>query len=112
MISEDLPKQAEEKGNYIMKKLQEFVKKYPEIYESVSGKGLLIGQHFRSKEIGYKVTAIAFRHGLLMTGTLNSAHTVRIEPPLVTSYEEIDRGLFILGEALKEVSKSLKIKKK
>ncbi len=112
MLREDLPKQAEEKGKYIMNQLQKFVKKYPEIYESVTGKWLLIGQHFRSKEIGYKVTAIAFRHGLLMAGTLNSAHTVRIEPPLVISYEEIDKGLFILGEAIKEVSQSLKVRKK
>ena len=45
-----------------MKALQKFVKKYPEIYESVTGKGLLIAQHFRSAEIGYQVTAELFKN--------------------------------------------------
>ncbi len=45
-----------------MERLQKLVKKYPEIYESVTGKGLLIAQHFRSAEIGYQVTAELFRN--------------------------------------------------
>ena len=38
-----------------------------------------------------------------MAGTLNSAQTIRIEPPIVMTYEEIDKGLVILEEALREV---------
>lgn len=38
-----------------------------------------------------------------MAGTLNSAQTIRIEPPIVVTYEEIDRGLAILEKALAEV---------
>lgn len=86
-----------------MKALQKLHKKYPGIYESITGKGLLIGQHFVSKDIGYKVSALAFHKGLLMAGTLNSAQTIRIEPPIVVTYQEIDKGLAILEEALSEV---------
>jgi putrescine aminotransferase len=69
---------------------------------------LLIGQHFVTKEIGYMVSSECFKKGLLLAGTLNSAKTIRIEPPLVISYEEIDEGLGILEEALKIVSKKVK----
>lgn len=91
-----------------MKKMEKFVEKYPEIYESVTGKGLLIAQHFRSAEIGYQVTAELFKNGVLVAGTLNSAITSRIEPPIVISYEEIDEGLRLLEKSLKTVSKGIK----
>ena len=73
-----------------MKAMQKYVKKYPEIYESVTGRGLLIAQHFQTAEIGYMVTAELFKNGVLIAGTLNSALTSRIEPPIVITYEEID----------------------
>jgi hypothetical protein len=35
---------------------------------------------------------------------LNSAKTIRIEPPLVIDYETIDRGLGILSDTLEFIS--------
>lgn len=99
---------AEEKWTYIMNALQKFVKKYPEIYDSVTGKWLLIAQHFKTSDIGYQVTAELFKNGVLIAGTLNSAITSRIEPPIVISYEEIDTWLRALDKTLKTVSKNLK----
>ena len=100
MLRDDLPGQAEEKWKYMMERLQEFVKRFPEIYESITGKWLLIWQHFTSKEIGYQVASELFHRGVLVWGTLNSAKTIRIEPPIVISYEEIDQGLDILETTL------------
>lgn len=107
-LRDDFPKMAQEKWEYLMKKLQKLVKQYPEIYESISGKWLLIAQHFRSAEIGYAVTAELFRNGVLIAGTLNSALTSRIEPPIVISYKEIDEGIKALEKSLKTVSETLK----
>lgn len=98
---------AAEKGNYIMPKVQELAQKYPQVYKSVTGKGLLIGQHFQTPEIGYKVAAGLFKRGVLVAGTLTSAHTIRIEPPLVITYEEIDQGLNALYDTVAEVAKTL-----
>ena len=106
-LRENFPKLAREKWDYIMKKMQKFVKKYPEIYESVTGKWLLIAQHFRSAEIGYQVTAELFKNGVLVAGTLNSSITSRIEPPIVISYDEIDEWLKALEKSLKTVAKNL-----
>ncbi len=110
-LRDNFSKMAREKWTYLMKYLQKLVKKYPEIYERITGKGLLIAQHFRSAEIGYQVTAELFRNWVLIAGTLNSTITSRIEPPIVITYEEIDAGLDALRKSLKTVAKSLKKKK-
>lgn len=107
MLRDDLPQQAAEKWEYMMKRLQSFVVKYPKIYESISGKWLLIGQHFTSKEIGYQVASELFHRGVLVWGTLNSAKTIRIEPPIVITYKEIDKGLNILEETLEFISNQI-----
>jgi len=73
----------------------------------VTGRGLLIGQHFHTPETGYKVAAELFRRGLLVSGTLTSAQTIRIEPPLIIRRAEIDEGLNRLVDAVKAVAKSV-----
>jgi putrescine aminotransferase len=98
---------AAEKGNYILPKVKALAEKYPQIYRGVTGRGLLIGQHFQTPEIGYLVAAGMFKRGVLVAGTLTSAHTIRIEPPLVITYEQIDDGLSRLEETVAEVAKTL-----
>jgi len=65
----------------------------------------LIGQHFKNPEVGYKVAAGLFKRGVLVAGTLTSAHTIRIEPPIVITYEQIDEVLNRLEDTLKEVTR-------
>ncbi|HMV30076.1 MAG TPA: hypothetical protein PKE23_11865, partial [Anaerolineales bacterium] len=83
------------------------VVQYPSIFEKVTGKGLLIGMHFKNPEIGYKVASGLFKRGVLVAGTLTSAQTVRIEPPLVVTYPQMDALLDRLDEVLKEINKSM-----
>lgn len=106
-LRDDFPKQAADKGAYLLPKLQEIAKKYSNIYNFVCGKGLLIGQHFKESEVGYKVAAGLFKRGVLVAGTLTSAHTIRIEPPIVITYEQIDEVLNRLEDTLKEINASL-----
>jgi len=98
---------AAQKGEYMISKVKALAEKYPQVYKSVTGKGLLIGQHFQTPEIGYKVAAGLFKRGVLVAGTLTSAHTIRIEPPLVITQEEMDQGLNALYDTVAEVAKTL-----
>jgi putrescine aminotransferase len=107
VLRDDLPKQAAEKGEYLMSKVEALAAQYPQLYKSVTGRGLLIGQHFQSPELGYKVAAEMFKRGVLVAGTLTSAQTIRIEPPLVISYQEIDEGLNRLCDAVDAVAKTM-----
>ena len=47
-----------------------------------------------------------FKRGVLVAGTLTSAHTVRIEPPLVITYEQIDAVLDRLADTLAEIKRT------
>ena len=106
-LRERLWEQAAQKGDYLMERLQKFAAQYPQIYEKITGRGLLIGMHFRNPEIGYKVAAGLFKRNVLVAGTLTSAQTIRIEPPLIVSYEQLDSLLNRLEETLNSVSRSL-----
>ncbi len=103
-LRDRLWEQAAAKGEYFMAHLNALAEQYPAIYEGITGKGLLIGQHFNDAEIGYKVAAGLFQRGVLVAGTLTSAHTVRIEPPLIITYEQIDAVLDRLADTLAEIS--------
>jgi putrescine aminotransferase len=106
-LRDKLWEQAAAKGDYIIPKLKELANRYPQIYHSITGKGLLIGQHFHNPDIGYKVAAGLFKRGVLVAGTLTSAQTIRIEPPLVITYAQINSVLDRLEDTLKEIYKTL-----
>ncbi len=103
-LRDKLWEQAASKGDYLIPRLAELAARYPQIYDRITGKGLLIGMHFHSPEIGYKVAAGLFKRGVLVAGTLTSAQTIRIEPPLVITYEQIDTVLDCLEDTLRAVS--------
>ncbi len=106
-LREKLWEQAADKGTYIMTQLNKFAAQYPQIYEKITGKGLLIGMHFKTAELGYKVASGLFKRNVLVAGTLTSAQTIRIEPPLVVTKEQMDMLLDRLGETLAEISKAM-----
>jgi len=106
-LRERLWEQAAEKGEYVLTKLKSLEEQYPRIYKEITGKGLLIGMHFHTPEIGYKVASGLFKRGVLVAGTLTSAQTIRIEPPLVIEYAQLDEVMSRLSDVLAELSKTL-----
>lgn len=107
MLEENLPQQAAEKGEYLMRRLRSLQALYPEILKVVRGKGLLIGLEFADRFVGYRVAAGLFKREVLVAGTLLSARTIRIEPALNISYELLDQMLDKLADTLKDVDKQL-----
>ena len=105
-LRERLWEQAAEKGEYLIPKLQKLADQYPQFYEKITGKGLLIGMHFKNPETGYKVASGLFKRRVLVAGTLTSAQTIRIEPSLLVSYEQLDILLSHLEDTLKSMSRS------
>lgn len=106
-LRERLWEQAEQKGNYLIARLKSLAAQYPAIFASITGRGLLIGMHFHSTEIGYRVAAGLFKRGVLVAATLISAHTIRIEPPLIITYEQMDTILNRLEDTLGEINRTL-----
>jgi putrescine aminotransferase len=106
-LRERLWEKAAEKGDYLISILEKFAAQYPQIYEKITGKGLLIGMHFKSQEIGYKVAAGLFKRNVVVAGTLNNAQTIRVEPPLIVTQEQMDMFLDRLSEVLNEIGKTM-----
>jgi putrescine aminotransferase len=106
-LRDRLWEQAEEKGAYLIPKLKDLAARYDGIFSAITGLGLLIGMHFRDAETGYKVASGLFKRGVLVAGTLTSAHTIRIEPPLVITFEQLDAVLERLEDTLSEIQKTM-----
>lgn len=106
MLEENLPEQAAQKGNYVLNHLRGFKNRFANILKDVHGLGLLIGMDFVSDEIGYHVAAGLFKRGVLVAGTLISSRTIRIEPALNISYDQLNLVLEKLETVFIEISQS------
>lgn len=106
--NEHLLDNATKQGEYLKKGLLSLKKKYSEIAE-VRGIGLMIGTEFRDPSgKPDKATAKAVAHACLERGLILLTcgpwdNTIRWIPPLIVSKEQIDEGLNIFSDALKEV---------
>jgi len=103
MIHNNIPAMAKEKGAFLMKELLALRDKHPDVIREVRGVGLLIGIEFFTSDMGYKTAKAMFARKVMTAGTLNNASTIRIEPPLTISYEDLNEVLSRMDEALSEV---------
>ena len=106
-LEERVSEQAAEKGEYFIQQLREIAARYDDMYTNITGKGLLIGQHFVNDDIGYAVASGLFKRGVLISGTLNNSRVIRVEPPLIITREEIDTILNRLEDTLQELRASV-----
>jgi adenosylmethionine-8-amino-7-oxononanoate aminotransferase len=118
----DLVRAAEEKGQYLFKKLEGLAGKF-DIIGDVRGKGLLLGLEFVSDrvtktpfdlQIGLTPRLVnkAFAKGLIIypaAGAIEgiAGDAVIISPPLIITNEEIDRLVMILEASLDELQQEL-----
>ena len=109
LLEEDLPKQAGEKGEYMLTKINALAKKYPKLLCLARGKGLMLGMEFVNNELGYAVAKELFARNILISGTYINARVLRIEPPLVISYPQIEEFLTKLEASLQQVYKDSKL---
>lgn len=97
IIGEDLPGQSAAKGAYLLEKLKQI--QSPNIRE-VRGLGLMVGIEMKQKVTGYIKTLqekkiIALNAGMTV---------IRLLPPLVITYEQIDRLVETLTEVLTQTA--------
>lgn len=110
LLNEKLIEQAKEKGDYMLPKLHEMAKKYPEVMAGARGVGLMLGMEFKDNDLGYEVSKQLFARNILISGTYINARVLRIEPPLVISYEQIDTFFKALEESLQHVIQERKLR--
>lgn len=107
LIEEDLPRQAREKGDFLLQELAGLAKKYPKVLRGSRGVGLMLGMEFSDDHIGYTVAKHLFARNILISGTYINARVLRIEPPLVIGQTQLEQFLTALEESLAEVQREL-----
>lgn len=105
----NLSQEAKEKGEYFLAALKEMKEEY-ELLADVRGKGLMIGIEFKQPEKGIldKISrgmvsklsaeymgsmiagALLNDYQIITAYTLNNPNVIRLEPPLIVDYKEID----------------------
>ncbi|MGI6412736.1 MAG: aminotransferase class III-fold pyridoxal phosphate-dependent enzyme [Syntrophomonadaceae bacterium] len=101
-----LIREAEKKGNYLLDRVLELKHKYPNAVKEVRGKGLMVGVEFNdlrdcgSYDMSYMIDQGAFTallagfllhvYNIRIAPFLNNSMTLRLEPPLTITYEQID----------------------
>jgi adenosylmethionine-8-amino-7-oxononanoate aminotransferase len=103
----NLAQAAEEKGRYLMEKLQE-LKQNSSIICDVRGKGLLIGMELASSAKSSYLIQKAVRHGLLLYPAVAGRNgkedaACLLAPPLTITYTEMDELLQMLTASVKEL---------
>ena len=103
LLEENLPQRAAEVGAYFLNGLRAAADGYDDLVMEIRGQGLMIGIEFHRDEIGYEASKGIFERGIVVAGTLVNSKTIRIEPPLTISYEEVDYVLKAFKEVLAEL---------
>ena len=93
-------KNVDKVSRYFWKKLKELENNFENI-EEVRGAGLLLG-------IKTQINNIKLSEELKKQKLLNvpaADNTIRLAPPLIVSYKEIDKSIFIIRKTLKQISR-------
>ena len=91
-------KKVDKVSRYFWKKLKELENNFENI-EEVRGAGLLLG-------IKTKINNIKLSEELKKQKLLNvpaADNTIRLAPPLIVSYKEIDKSIFIIRKSFKQI---------
>jgi len=109
---ERLSEQAEGKGNYLLKRMEE-LKEDHELIGDVRGKGLMVGVELvrdrETKEPAVqevsRVREEARKKGILVGSGGVKRCTIRFQPPLVITQKELDRALTVIDGILSNIEK-------
>ncbi len=108
MRDEKMLENAAEKGIQLMTGLRKLQEEYPQIGD-VRGKGLMIGTEFviddsqaKAKQLVKDVIHSSEEKGMLLLSCGTYDNVLRWIPPLNVTTQQINEGLQIFGEALKE----------
>lgn len=97
-----LQKDTLRKAGIVAEHLGKLVQQHEAITE-VRGRGLIQGLAFSVGDAANKISAAAFKRGLVVETAGAGDDVLKLLPPLTTSDEDLDKGLGIITESVAEV---------
>lgn len=107
IIEENLIDKARDNGAYFINKLKEIQAKYPSVLREVRGTGMMIGIEFMTNEYGVIFSKKMFENHILVAGTLANAQTIRIEPALTITTEDVSYACNICEKVIADIAATL-----
>jgi 4-aminobutyrate aminotransferase / (S)-3-amino-2-methylpropionate transaminase / 5-aminovalerate transaminase len=112
MEEEQLPQRALKMGEHLKSRLLELKNKYPFLGD-VRGRGLVMGLEIidpkegkkPSAELTLRIITAAAKRGLLLGKVGQFGNIIRVAPPLIISYEELDLAVDIFEVIFAEIAK-------
>jgi 4-aminobutyrate aminotransferase len=100
-----------ETGDHLLGRLHEMQARHP-IMGDVRGRGLMVGVEIvrdlaskvRAPQMRQAIIAACYRRGLIIIGC--GENTIRFAPPLIIARGELDEGLDVFEDALREVERT------
>lgn len=92
-----------EKGEFVKKALQAIRLKFPEAGAEIRGRGLIWGIEFSDVSLANKISALAFKKGLLIETAGGDDQVLKFLPPLMIHRDNLKAGLGIVLECLEEI---------
>jgi putrescine aminotransferase len=128
LVEDDLAGRAREQGAYLLERLDQLGKRFPNFIKEVRGRGLLIGVEFNplaggilNKVTGGRINQIAdeylgglvaaelMNYQVITAYTLNNPNVIRLEPPLIVSREQLDHVLRALEDIFQKYQSMWKL---
>ncbi len=100
LIEERLPERAAVMGERMLAGIRKAVAGHEDVVVAVRGKGLLMALEFHDNDTGFEFAKRMLERGVLVSGTLVNARTIRIEPPLTITQEQADYVCRCIGESV------------
>ena len=102
VIEEDhLVDNAKSVGEHLYVRLHELQSEFPRIVSNVRGRGLLCAFDLRTGEERNELKKRAFDRGLVILGC--GEKSLRFRPPLIITTAEVDEGIEMIRQSLKEM---------
>ncbi len=100
---DEFSKSIKAKGEFVSSRLKEIADTYGDHNFTARGRGMFQGICCVSGEIAGKITKEAFKRGLLIETSGADDQVVKLLCPLITSQENLEKGLDIIEESVRTV---------
>jgi putrescine aminotransferase len=90
---DNLVENARVRGDQLLAGAQRIASEFPSVVREARGLGLLVGVELTSEGYGGTIIPEMLKAGVTAAWTLNQQRVIRLEPPLIVTADEIDRGL-------------------
>lgn len=91
----------------IVNQLMDWASRYADHGARIRGRGMVWGIEFPVADVASRISKQAFQSGLIIETAGGDDQVLKILPPLTIEITQLDRGLQILGQAIKTVLSSV-----